>query len=516
METRRGVMTSELAARSDYVTLPWSPGRQRGGMAEKRKSRGTGAKSKLDKSRTPVRGTLGRRAHPGRSPGPGADRVRAGGRGTAALSLQRVPFAVSRARDAILFVAEWRFLVRDDGDPDRAGDPDPERDGVWSEDEEPQTSHWDSCTPGVVSVTDVPLPSEEVPSKDLSVTAEAEEGPLACPGEVRDAVSLPDVPLSPVEVPAAMPPCQSPSAAAAAPSAQVLGAVTAVPVTEPPQPEPPIAPRSPRRAHRFSRPQRPRPAPLDASRPPAPAPAVPSQPPAQAPRESREGTAAVGTRVPPAPPSSRTSLASVLPRRSSRGTGVPRLGARRDAARWVLPKVKVIDVTTEPERARPVGSRSRIIPSGNRQVLPVAGRAPKGEPQLCDPWLASVRLAPGVTVRWGNSERRGPAPVWRGGHGNGEQEEDEEMRRAEKELKPILPSPECLISEYSDGEEQLENPLGMRRLPGAVPAPGVSPVHWVSSAPRVVPEQEMAPATAPCGSPGPRGSLPALLKKTQK
>lgn len=80
--------------------------------------------------------------------------------GVSALSLQRVPFTVSRARDAILFVAEWRFQVRDDGEPDPEGDPDPERDGVWNEDEEPETSTWDSWTPGVIPT--VFLPSEQV------------------------------------------------------------------------------------------------------------------------------------------------------------------------------------------------------------------------------------------------------------------------------------------------------------------------------------------------------------------
>ncbi|XP_058694694.1 uncharacterized protein C2orf81 homolog isoform X2 [Poecile atricapillus] len=351
------------------------------------------------------------------------------------LSLQRVPFTVSRARDAILFVAEWRFPMRDDGDPDPAGDPDPERDGVWSEDEEPQSCRWDSGTSGAVLVEAASLPSEAVPSGDVPVSDEA-AGPLVCPTEVTEAVPVP-----------AVPPEQAPSAAAAAPPEHIPGDLTVLPVPGPPLPEPPIAPRLPGRGRRPSRPSRPRPAPLDAPRPPAPLPAPLPEPPTEAPQESREATTELGDQEPPSAGSSSSSLASLRPRTASRGPGVPRLAARRGAARWVFPEVRVLDVSTEPERVRSGASRSRLAPPGSPQALPGAGRAAKAEAQLCDPWLASARLAPGVTVRWGGSERRGPTPL---GHGDGEQEEDEALRRAEKDLKPILPYPECRISEYGE------------------------------------------------------------------
>uniref|UniRef100_A0A8C3TZR4 Uncharacterized protein n=1 Tax=Catharus ustulatus TaxID=91951 RepID=A0A8C3TZR4_CATUS len=442
--------------------------------AQKGKSRAAGAKSKPDKSRTPVRAQTKKtpktpgRAPSQRTPTPDEEplppepldvepilddlleRVL-----TESLCLQRVPFTVSRARDAILFVAEWRFLVRDDGDPD------PERDGVWNEDEEPQTSHWDSSTPGVV------------PER------------------------LKEVRRPPEPVPAVTAPCQPPSAAAAAPSAQDPGTATAVP-----RPKPPIAPQPPGRSRRLSR--------LPLARPPARPSAVPSQPRAPAPRQPRRTTATVHDRMPPPPPppSPRISLAWVQPQRSSRGTRVPRLGTRRDAVRWLLPEVRVVDVTTEPDRVRPVGSRTRLITSGTRYVPQTAGRTPKGEPQLCDPWLASARLAPGVTVRWGSSERRGPPPPGHSAHGESEPEEDEAMRRAKKELKPILPTPESRFSEFSDGEEQQE-------LPEVVPAVGVPPALWGPSVPRVLWVPEMVPATTSVGTSEYRSSS-ALMRKIQK
>ncbi|XP_041259067.1 uncharacterized protein C2orf81 homolog [Onychostruthus taczanowskii] len=481
-------------------------------------------------------GAAGRGAHPGRAPGAGPDRERAGGRGSAgerpladlgrfwgvagglsALCPQRVPFAVSRARDAMLFVAEWRFLVRDDEDPDLEGDPDPERDGVWKEDEEPPAHLWDSWTPGVVPVVDVSLPSEEDLPEDLSVAAEI---PPVRPGEVPGAAPARGVPASPGQVPSGdvpvaahaegplgqdtalgvpVPPGQPRSAAAAAP-----------PRPRQPRRKPTMAPQPPRRGRQPSRaperslrPSRPPPA---APRPPAPPPAAPSEPAAPAAQEPREVTAKVGDQeARPPSSSSLSSVPSIQPRRASRSPGVPRLGARRGATRWVLPEVKVVDASGEPERGRAGASRSWLLLPGSVQVLPGAGRVPRAEPQLCDPWLASVRLAPGVTVRWGGSERRGPALA---GHGDDEQG-DEALRKAEDDLKPILPYPECRLSEYKESEEEPENALGARQLPGAVPAPEGS------SSPRVSPVPGLAPGVAPWDAPGARGSTLALPKRTE-
>ncbi|KAM4899595.1 uncharacterized protein C2orf81 homolog [Sylvia borin] len=562
-------------------------------MAEKGKSRGASAKSKPDKSRTPSRppGRQSKKPSPKtprqtsaqHTPSPDEvqkeplevgpilddllDRVLTECALAAAVR-QRVPFTVSRARDAILFVAEWQFPARDEGDPDPEGDPDreedpnreedtdPERDGIWSEDEEPQTCPLDSRTPCLVPVDyEGSLSSEESSSEDLPEAAEA-ESPLVCPGEEPDAISVLAVPLSPDQVPsedfpvkaepesplmrpgevagaapvlAALLRPEVPAAAAAASPAQVPGADIDMLMPGPSRPEPPSAPRplergrrlsrdprrgailaqspekdrrlsrdtgsfgifaprppekdrrlswapgsfgipaqpperrrrlswapgssgilaqAPDRSSQPSRPPQPRPAPQDAPQARAPVPTAPSEPPAQAPQVSHEGTAKVSHQVPPSPPPG-PSRPPMQPRRPSRGTGVPRLGARRVAARRVFPEVKVVDVSSEPEWGRAGASRSRLVLSSAPQVSPGTGRPRKAEPQLCDPWLASARLAPGVTVRWGRSERRGPALPGHGGHEEAE-EDDEAVKRADKELKPILAYPECRLSEYDE------------------------------------------------------------------
>ncbi|XP_066041273.1 uncharacterized protein [Chamaea fasciata] len=335
----------------------------------------------------------------------------------------------------------------------------------------------DSRTPCIVPVDyEGSLSSEEISSEDLSVKAEP-ESPLVCPSEVPDAAPVLAAPLPAEQVPAA---------AAAAPPAQFPGADIDVPVPEPPRPESPRAPRPrergrrlsrdpgsvgipaqppekgrrlsgapesgsilaqpPKRGSQPSRPPQPRPAPQDVPQPRAPVPTAPSEPPAQAPQVSHEGAAKVSHQMPPTPP---PSLAPIQARRPSRGTEVPRLGARRLAARWVLPEVKVVDVSSEPDWGRAGPSRSRTVPSGVPQVVPGTGRARKAEPQLCDPWLAAARLAPGVTVRWGRSERRGPALPGYAGHEDVE-EDEEAVKRADKELKPILAYPECRLSEYDE------------------------------------------------------------------
>ncbi|XP_059701664.1 uncharacterized protein C2orf81 homolog [Haemorhous mexicanus] len=454
----------------------------------------------------------------------------------AAVARQRVPFAVSRARDAILFVAEWRFLVRDDTDPDPKGDPDPERDGVWKEDEEPPAGLWDSWTPGAVAVAEAFSSSEELSSEDVSVAAEAESPPVS-PGEAPSAAPAPGVPrprgqvpsgalpvtakglLSPLAAAPALgvprPRGQSRSAAAAAPPAQLPG-------PRPPRPKPPSAPqprergRSPTRAPGRGRPpsrapgkgrqpsRHPQPpaAPAEAPRPPVPPPAAPSEPAAPAAPETREGAGKVGDREPPTPSSSSSSVASIQPCKPSHSAGVPRLRVRRGAARWVLPEVKVLDVSTESERPRLGASRTRMpLPGSHVQVVPGTARAARVEPQLCDPWLASVRLAPGVTVRWGGCERRGPALA---GHG-GDELGDEALRRAEKDLKPILPYPECRLAEYGESEEWQDDLLETE-LPG-LPLPAPWPALGGSVSPRVSPVQWLAPGVALSDAPGDRGSL---------
>ncbi|XP_036237820.2 uncharacterized protein C2orf81 homolog [Molothrus ater] len=452
----------------------------------------------------------------------------------AAVARQRVPFAVARARDAILFVAEWRFLVRDEKVPEPEGDPEPERDGVWKEDEEPPAGIWDSWTPGVVAVAEASPPSEELPSEELSEAEEAQSPPVG-PGEVpaaAPAVGFPR-PRGPVPSGARLVTAKGPLGrdTAAAPAVGVplspgqsrSAAAAAAPPVQPPVPRPPPGPkppsaaqprergrrlsrsperrrppsRAPGRRCQPSRPPQPRAAPPEAPPPPVPPPVAPPEPAAPAAPEPREQEA------PPPSSSSRSSAGSVHPRRLSRSPGVPRLGARRGAARWVLPEVKVLDVSTEAERPRLGASRTRLpLPGSLVQVIPATARAARAEPQLCDSWLASVRLAPGVTVRWGRCERRGPALA---GHG-GDEQGDEALRRAEKDLKPILPSPECRLSEYGEAEEWQDIPLETERLP-ELPLPAPGPALGGSLSPRVSPVQWLEPAVASGDPPGDRGSF---------
>ncbi|XP_062398756.1 uncharacterized protein C2orf81 homolog [Sardina pilchardus] len=60
------------------------------------------------------------------------------------LKQQLIPFTVSRARDTLLEILEWQFLVQDAGE---------QSDSTWGEDAEPQPLLTDSWAQGCVSVT---------------------------------------------------------------------------------------------------------------------------------------------------------------------------------------------------------------------------------------------------------------------------------------------------------------------------------------------------------------------------
>ncbi|CAM4551626.1 unnamed protein product [Lepidochelys olivacea] len=62
------------------------------------------------------------------------------------LARQCIPFTVSQARDAILQIAEWRFLARDEGEATV------EEDATWQEEEEPVACVTDSWAQGSVPV----------------------------------------------------------------------------------------------------------------------------------------------------------------------------------------------------------------------------------------------------------------------------------------------------------------------------------------------------------------------------
>ncbi|XP_062430461.1 uncharacterized protein C2orf81 homolog [Rhea pennata] len=68
------------------------------------------------------------------------------------LARQRVPFTVNQAKDAILQITEWRFLMRDEGELNL------EEDATWQEDEEPEPCITDSWAQGSVPVTQEHLP----------------------------------------------------------------------------------------------------------------------------------------------------------------------------------------------------------------------------------------------------------------------------------------------------------------------------------------------------------------------
>ncbi|XP_026532316.1 uncharacterized protein C2orf81 homolog [Notechis scutatus] len=73
------------------------------------------------------------------------------------LARQCVPYVIAQAREAMLQIVEWRFLVRDGGESDVPADP------AWQEDEEPAASIPDSWAQGSVPLLQtVPSPEWEV------------------------------------------------------------------------------------------------------------------------------------------------------------------------------------------------------------------------------------------------------------------------------------------------------------------------------------------------------------------
>ncbi|XP_026572983.1 uncharacterized protein C2orf81 homolog [Pseudonaja textilis] len=74
------------------------------------------------------------------------------------LARQCVPYVIAQAREAMLQIVEWRFLVRDGGESDVPADP------AWQEDEEPAASIPDSWAQGSVPLLQtVPSPELESP-----------------------------------------------------------------------------------------------------------------------------------------------------------------------------------------------------------------------------------------------------------------------------------------------------------------------------------------------------------------
>ncbi|KAF1426177.1 hypothetical protein FQV23_0013440, partial [Spheniscus humboldti] len=353
---------------------------------------------------------------------------------------QSLPFALGRARDALLRIVRWRFPARDEGETG------PEGDGAWREDEEPQPRDPDSWAQGSVPVLRVrPSPKQDTPA---AAEAGGPPAPPLCPGQVPAASAVLPVP---------------------GPSRPELLLDEA---DIPPGPRD----RKPPRA----RPPLPRPAPLCLVRPPAPCPPPgPAEPPGQ-PEEGRRpprsshgdvegsGAAGVSSHRPPLPPPSCTSLVKIRPGMPPRGTGakregsgtvlgVPRLGPGSRPERWIRPQVEVLDPGAEAKPpACPQGARWRSrgpelgssrLPGG---LVTVAGGQlqppPPGSPQPPSPvpWqlgslLDSARLAPGVTIRRGGSVKHGLCIPAHGEEEEEEEEEEETMGEAKRDLRPIRP-----------------------------------------------------------------------------
>nr|XP_023966710.2 uncharacterized protein C2orf81 homolog isoform X1 [Chrysemys picta bellii] len=80
------------------------------------------------------------------------------------LARQCIPFTISQARDAILQIAEWRFLARDEGEATV------EEDATWQEEEEPVACVTDSWAQGSVPVMRTSLtlfPKEREPFRQV-------------------------------------------------------------------------------------------------------------------------------------------------------------------------------------------------------------------------------------------------------------------------------------------------------------------------------------------------------------
>ncbi|XP_075004386.1 uncharacterized protein C2orf81 homolog isoform X2 [Calonectris borealis] len=486
--TRRAARSGGVTARcapGAGPALPWRPGRlpPRGGMDEKMtpRERAAASKSRGEKSRPPTVAAARADVVPGRLPEAEWLQLLAAERGDgdtadilaellgrvmdecskANVARQCVPFTVGQARDALLQIAQWRFLVRDEGETD------PEGDGAWQEDEEPEPLTTDSWAQGSVPVLRVRL--SPCPGEVSGAWAPCQGGRQDPPVEA-EAGATPAQPLCPGQVPTAG---------------------TVLPVPGPSRPEEAIAPCPPDGKPPRARPLLPRPAPLCPARPPAPCPPPgPAEPPGQPeegwhpPRSSHgdvegSGVAGVSSHRPPLPPPSCTSPVKIRPGRPPRSTGakregsgavlgVPRLGPGSRPERWITPQVEVLDPGAEAKLpARPQGARWRsrapqlgssrlprgpvTMAGGQLQPPPLGSpRPPSPVPWQLGSLLGSAQLAPGVTVRWGGRVKRG---VCIPAHGEEEEEETGEAKRDLRPIRPAVPFPAIAARQVTgDGE----------------------------------------------------------------
>ncbi|XP_064367809.1 uncharacterized protein C2orf81 homolog [Dromaius novaehollandiae] len=409
------------------------------------------------------------------------------------LARQRVPFTVSQAKDALLQIAEWRFLTRDEGEPDA------EEDASWQEDEEPEPRVTDSWAQGSVPVLRErlsPSPDEtevracgscswgaavSAESSNLSLAARVQGPPSATSTPCSEPGSGTDD-LLPEEAEPSLEPRRVPSL----PSLPLLQHEQ-VPVPRrskrrsPPDGHvPPPQPRSLCQA-RARPPQEPREGPQD-----WPGPRSVGGPLREAGEELLQqplchadaGESSVGKGSRPKPPSSSNliKIQSGGPSCSKDGKydklgtapGISRLERAHRPKHWVRPQVEVLDPAAEakrpggPQAASRRGRQSQKFGSwgselSSSKLLHEVGAAREEhllppprktlEPSSPVPWepgawLDSIQPVPGVTVRDGGSVKRGPClPA-----------EEEEEEAAERDLRPIrltVPVPALAVEQVT-------------------------------------------------------------------
>ncbi|XP_053110560.1 uncharacterized protein C2orf81 homolog isoform X2 [Hemicordylus capensis] len=413
------------------------------------------------------------------------------------LARQCIPYVISQAREAMLQIVEWRFLVRDEGEADVPADP------TWQEDEEPVACITDSWAQGSVPVLQaVPGPEEgQVPLPGLAeeppVPEEEPPGGLDAPPESLGSPWR--------EEPPQPPPWPEEQEARPAPEAE-LPKPPAEPRPPPPRPRPP--PHLPycgpaRGAAQIEQLVRP----LDEGEK-----ALLLRELSQVPLEEASRSL-LGGHLPLLPPSCSNLLRIQLGRppnikdvfydEAGNITLAPRLDMARLPKRWIKPCVEVVDPAAESRRqealktvsgrckerrrAKPprvgadaVGLSSSQPPGlppvalwgrgpakrGSRKsLLEQTGPLPSAPGRLLEPssgllvqpalLMQPLELAPGVTLMQRGSSRQGVQPAL----------SSEEALGTHGELRPICPT-------GSAAEQLLEVPRGPRGLhPAAVHGP---------------------------------------------
>ncbi|XP_076219620.1 LOW QUALITY PROTEIN: uncharacterized protein C2orf81 homolog [Aptenodytes patagonicus] len=432
-----------------------------GEMAEKTTPRERAAPSKGtgEKSQPPTPAAARAGLVPGRLPRAewlsvlAAERAE-GEAGDILAELWSLPFALGRARDALLRIVRWRFPARDEGETG------PEGDGAWREDEEPQPRHPDSWAQGSVPVLRLrpsPRPAEVSGARDPRQRGK-QDTPAAA-----EAGGPPVPPLRPGQVPA-------------------TGAV--LPVPGPSRPEllldevdiPPGPPDG----------KSPCPAPAASASPALPGQAtgtLPAPGPSRAPGAAGGGTASAtviprgrgGERCGGGQQPQAAAAASLLhqPGKDPARDGPARHGGEARGV-WHRPGGPQAGLR-QPSRALDQapgggagpgcgGQAAGVSPgcplaqpgagAGQLAVAPGAGHrgggtapaAPPGVPAAPSPvpWqlgslLDSARLAPGVTIRQGGSVKHGLCIPAHGEEEEEEEEEEETTGEAKRDLRPIRP-----------------------------------------------------------------------------